>query len=83
MRMFCTYHLYVVGNIHFNKLNKMLHWYISDSASNQNKLFSPLNVLQFLQWWNIWTRFLTTENDVVSIEHSAKGQEEDISQKFL
>ena len=39
-----------VGNIHFNTFNKMSHWYISDSASNPNKLFSPLNVLQFLQW---------------------------------
>lgn len=83
MRMFWTYHPHVVGNVGFNKLNKMSPWYISDSASNQNKLFSPLYVFQFLQWWSIWAYFLPTENDVVIIEHSTKGQKEDISQQFI
>ena len=79
-----------VGNIHFNTFNKMSHWYISDSASNPNKLFSnpnklfsPLNVLQFLQWWNVSARFLPAESDVVSTEHSVKGQKQDISQKCV
>jgi hypothetical protein len=52
----------------------MSHCYISDSASSQNKLFPPLNVFQFLQRWNIWACFLPAENDVMSIEHSSKGQ---------
>lgn len=73
-------YMHVVGNIHFNKLNKVSHWYISDSASDTNKLFSPLNVFQLLQWWNIWVCFLPAENDVVRVEHSAEGQKEDRSQ---